>query len=314
MQTLELNAVPNINTNQAIAFLTLAETLNFTNAAAKLHTTQPNLSKLIARLEDEIQVKLFVRNKRKVSLTPAGAFLQEKVHANTVDLLTIIEDAQQISTKKQASLSIAMLGTAVLNQLPAIIKQFKSLYPSVTLHMTDYPLVNINDLLIDNSVDIAFFPEDDVKGYPELDKLVFSRDSMYLAVNKENPLCKRKTIDLEEAAGQNFIVPDVTILTDIFAKKKITPKITYEPNSTLNTILLMIKSGIGVSIFAGHLRRYISDDIVFIKLNGFENYFKIDCIWKNDYDPAVLNFIKIVKASVGGSSLSAKDQIKTSLQ
>ena len=67
-----------MTTYQIEAFITLAQTLNYTKASSLLHTTQPNLSKMIVNMEQELGVKLFVRNKRDVSLSPAGvAFLPQ---------------------------------------------------------------------------------------------------------------------------------------------------------------------------------------------------------------------------------------------
>lgn len=59
-------------------FITVAEHLNFTKAANQLYVAQSAISHQIADLEDQVGVKLFIRNKRSVQLTPAGAvFLKE---------------------------------------------------------------------------------------------------------------------------------------------------------------------------------------------------------------------------------------------
>ena len=59
-------------------FAAVAEELNFTRAANRLHTAQPSLSQQVRQLEEEIGTSLFERDTRKVQLTPAGrALLKE---------------------------------------------------------------------------------------------------------------------------------------------------------------------------------------------------------------------------------------------
>ncbi|MGG4545513.1 LysR family transcriptional regulator, partial [Bacillus velezensis] len=61
-------------------FLVLAEELNFSRAAEKLHIAQPPLSKQIKELEEEIGAKLFNRTKRHVELTNAGQVFLDKAY------------------------------------------------------------------------------------------------------------------------------------------------------------------------------------------------------------------------------------------
>jgi DNA-binding transcriptional LysR family regulator len=61
-------------------FITVAEYLNFTKAANQLYVAQSAISHQIADLEQQLGLKLFIRNKRSVQLTPAGAvFLKEAI-------------------------------------------------------------------------------------------------------------------------------------------------------------------------------------------------------------------------------------------
>ena len=59
-------------------FLTLADKLHFWKTAAKMNITQSALSRQIQALEQELDIQLFIRNKRNVKLTAAGKFLKEK--------------------------------------------------------------------------------------------------------------------------------------------------------------------------------------------------------------------------------------------
>ena len=74
------------------AFLTVAETLNFTQAASMLYISQPALSKMIATFENECGYQLFVRTNRAVSLTYEGKLLYQKLkNADQAILDAIIE-------------------------------------------------------------------------------------------------------------------------------------------------------------------------------------------------------------------------------
>ena len=67
----------NIKINQIQIFITAAECGNFTSAAQSLFVTQPMITKTIQHLERELDIVLFVRNKGKLKLTPAGRELYD---------------------------------------------------------------------------------------------------------------------------------------------------------------------------------------------------------------------------------------------
>lgn len=295
MQTNDLNQLPNISTIQVEAFLTLASTLNFTRAAETLHTTQPNLSKMIVRLEDELEVKLFVRNRRNVNLTTAGDFLKEKLSSYTKTFLDTISDTKAISIHNKPPLSIAMVGTAVLNELPIIIHQFTDKHPHVPISVTDYPLPQIEENLKDNHIDIALVPEYVIGDLSKFKSMEFLKDDMYLVTDHHNPLGQRSSVNVTDLADQTLIVPDLKLITNIFTDHHISPKI-IEESTSLNNVILKVESGLGVSLFAGHLKRFYGKNLSFVKLEGYSNYFKIYCIWKNEYNESIHNFINIVQA------------------
>src|ERR1700730_2072121 len=68
---------PRLELRQLYAFVAVAEELHFGRAAARIHVAQSPLSRIIRNVEVAAGVTLFVRNKRHVSLTPAGVVLLE---------------------------------------------------------------------------------------------------------------------------------------------------------------------------------------------------------------------------------------------
>lgn len=292
--------MPNISTSQIQAFLTLASTLNFTKAAVLLHTTQPNLSKTIVNLEDELQVKLFVRNKRSVRLTSAGEVFEKEIEKFMEQYYTAVQRTKYADCNSKSSLSIAVLGTAVLQHLPKVVAQFQEKYPDIPISIADYSLSNIEKSLRDNNADVALVPESELAGFPSFNKVQFISDDMCVVVNANNPLAQRESVRVEELADEALVIPgrdsspaDFKMISNIFKSHGITPAIVSEPNS-LNSLILMVESGMGISILAEHMKQFTTANVAFVKLEGYENFFKIACIWKNEYNDTVSDFLEIV--------------------
>nr|HQV16425.1 LysR family transcriptional regulator [Denitromonas sp.] len=78
-------------------FVAVSEELNFTRAAARLHMAQPPLSMQIRALEDELGAALFIRSKRKVSLTDAGHRLLERARRLLDDADSAVDEVRRVA-------------------------------------------------------------------------------------------------------------------------------------------------------------------------------------------------------------------------
>ena len=111
-------------------FSVLAEEKHFGRAAARLSLSQPPLSLAIRQLESEIGAKLFERDSRNVSLTPAGEALQQEA----IFLLRRAEESrllvQAISEGRGGRLRIGFSGSMLYRGLPDIISAFKTASPT----------------------------------------------------------------------------------------------------------------------------------------------------------------------------------------
>jgi DNA-binding transcriptional LysR family regulator len=84
----------NVELRQLRYFIAVAEELHFRRAAERLYVTQPALSRQVARLEREVGVQLFERNRRGVELTPAGSELLASLCQALVQLERVLADAR----------------------------------------------------------------------------------------------------------------------------------------------------------------------------------------------------------------------------
>src|ERR1700724_1962124 len=103
-------------------FNAVAEELSFSRAAIRLHVAQPSLSTQIKALEEEVGARLFERDKRHVSVTPAGKRFQERV-----------TEAGELGTIDLGYTALSMFSTA----LPHAIREFQQQHPNVLMTLRE---------------------------------------------------------------------------------------------------------------------------------------------------------------------------------
>jgi DNA-binding transcriptional LysR family regulator len=136
-------------------FSELADTLSFRDAARRLHLTQPALTRSIAALEGELGVQLFERDKRHVSLTPAG----ERLLCPARELLHGADElrrtASELVDEPGPVLRVGVFGPGLERLAPTILSAFRERHPEVTLHVAQAPCGNDISALTSGEVDVA---------------------------------------------------------------------------------------------------------------------------------------------------------------
>ncbi|OAN13756.1 LysR family transcriptional regulator [Photobacterium jeanii] len=193
-----------MDSRQLYYFVTLAEIGNFTHAAKQLHIAQPALSIAIKKLENSLELDLFHRNDRKISLTPEGETLLP--HAQRV--LQQINDAKVAMAelkgleKGEVRLGVpSMLGSYFF---PEILMGFKSRYPNLKLTMVEAGTQSIRSMLINGELDLGVIINDDVPASLEAEHLL--RSQMVAVVSKSHPLGTHRTIDFETFFAQELVM------------------------------------------------------------------------------------------------------------
>ncbi|MEZ0387959.1 MAG: LysR family transcriptional regulator, partial [Verrucomicrobium sp.] len=101
-------------------FRVVAEELNFSRAATKLHVAQSALSRTIADLEAEMEVRLLDRNTHGVALTEAGMLFLERVRQILEDTQEAVKEAKRRSRGETGTLRIGFIGTLSQSLLPRL--------------------------------------------------------------------------------------------------------------------------------------------------------------------------------------------------
>jgi len=289
-----------MTTYQIEAFITLAQTLNYTKASSLLHTTQPNLSKMIVNMEQELGVKLFVRNKRDVSLSPAGvAFLPQAERMMEI-YQKAIDDARDAEMGIQGTIKVGFLGSAMQTRLPSIVRAFREKHPKIYLELIDYTFSPLMAALIENKIDVAMLPDKELEFIPKLEKKFIYSDDMCAVVPQNHRLANRDFINIQELKHEPFIMMDPKISDrDYNLVNSICMDGGFIPNAvhlgnTLTNLLLMVACGFGVSILAKHMTHLGMNDVCFVPLKGYEGYFKMVCAWRRDANPSIPKLIEVI--------------------
>ena len=206
-----------MNLNQLRAFVAVANSLSFTLAAQDLHLTQPAVSLQVKALERSVRIRLFERRGNTLSLTEAGRALL----SSAVTMLNAEEEATRVlaelSGAQRGKLAVGANTTGGMYVVPELIAGFRERWPEVEIELHIEPAVRILERIHQNILDVGFTggPIDDQRF--DVEHLV--PDPLVLIFSPHHPFARRKSIPVQELAGQPFIVPEATSVMRILFEK-----------------------------------------------------------------------------------------------
>ncbi|WP_070967888.1 LysR family transcriptional regulator [Vibrio sonorensis] len=193
-----------MDVKQLTHFVQVAEDKNFTLAAKKLHIAQPALSISIRKFEQQLGLKLFKRDDRRIELTGEGEVLL--VHAYKV--LQQVEDAKlamdELRGLEKGEVRLgapSMLGSYFF---PEILMAFKSRYPNLKLTLVDAGTRSIREMLLQGELDIGVVVNDDISDDLETDPLINAE--MVAVVGKTHPLAGQKSLSFESFFSNELVM------------------------------------------------------------------------------------------------------------
>ncbi|MGW2169299.1 LysR family transcriptional regulator [Streptomyces sp. NPDC001705] len=145
-----------MNLRRLRAFVTVAEELHFTRAAAKLFVAQQSLSKQIAELEDQVGTSLFQRTSRSVELTSAGHVFLATAREVLARFDRGVAEARRVGLGEQATLRLGFVVGAALELTTLILSEFTGRHPEVRVELHEFGFSDPSAGLAGSSTDVAF--------------------------------------------------------------------------------------------------------------------------------------------------------------
>ncbi|MBJ9953051.1 MULTISPECIES: LysR family transcriptional regulator [unclassified Acinetobacter] len=272
---------------QLKAFLVLARTLNYANAANELCLSQSALSLSIKSLEDELGGKLFKRNTRRVDLTAEGNALipfARKLLANWEDME---RDVKQRFKLHRGTLNIASMPFATHAILPAVLNEFNKHHPNINFSIHDIPNEKIIEKVQEGifELGICFEPQHN-------DQLVFKpffNEDFLALLPKDHVLAKHKAVTWHELCSYPFITlqkPSIIrhVVEEKCAQNDLILDLKIECHQ-ISSLSHFVAFGMGVSAIPRHFQNYIDkENNLLIEIEDSEVSLPVGVIYKKDFE------------------------------
>ena len=178
-------------------FITVAQEENITKAAEILHTSQPNLSRQLADLENEIGRKLFDRGNRRIQLTEEGMFLYKRAQ-EIIELLERTEtELSSFDDLVTGDVYIGAAETHAMRMVAHQIQAIRDVYPQVLFHIFSNSTVEVTEQLDKGLLDFGIVVDPvNPKKYNHL--TLPAADTWGVLMHRDSPLAKQKTVRPED--------------------------------------------------------------------------------------------------------------------
>jgi DNA-binding transcriptional LysR family regulator len=240
----------NITLRQLQAFCTVARLGSFTKAASALHTTQPALSVQIGQLEDSLNLRLFDRTTRAVTITSVGRELLPRAERTLMELAGLIDSATGLGSKNVGRVVVAALPSVASSLLPEAIAKFSLQFPGVQVMLKDALGAEITELVRTDQVDFGISGEAPTDA--GLEFTVLGADEMVAVTPPDHPLGSMKRLTLESLVDYPLILMSRNssvrrLVDDAFAEKGRLANPVQEP-AYMATAIAMVRAGLGVAV------------------------------------------------------------------
>jgi len=254
---------------QLRTFCIVAEELNLTRAAERLHMTQPPLSRKIKTLEEELGSRLFIRSPKGLALSVTGQFLYEQAHQLFDKVEATTKTIQRMERRQKPLLSIGFVPSVFYDHLPVLVRELMR-KDEVELALAEMTTVQQVQALKSGRIDIGFgrLHIDD----PDVEQEVLFDEPLMAALPEGHSLTGTRP-SLEALARYPLILfpanprPSLAdMIQGLFNRRDVNIQVVHEANE-LQTALGLVASGVGITLVPEQVRCVQRYGISYVRLD-----------------------------------------------
>src|SRR2546430_3336262 len=185
-------------------FAAVAEELNFSRAAERLHMAQPPLSAAIRQLEQELGTQLLLRTTREVRLTDAGRMFLDGARRTLAELERATVDAQRVGAGDLGRVRVAFSWSARFQTLPAIGRAFRASHPDVALLTEEMWNARMLPALRSGAIDVAISLCPEIAS--EFSYETMRSEPIVALLTETHPLAGEHALELKALEADRFLL------------------------------------------------------------------------------------------------------------
>lgn len=254
-------------------FVAVAEELHFSNAAKRLHISQPPLSRQIQALEKKLGVQLLRRKTRTVELTlPGEVFLQD-----AREILRHLDRASSAAHRSGGGeterLRLGFISALLGSDLMEVLRSFRDRRPTCQLELLDLPAADQFSRIQNGTLDGGLIGGVPAKHSSDLKFLVWKTERWLVGLPERHPSSVKAVLSLQELRNEKWVLTSRATapafrerIDKLCTAAGFRPRVVLESDRT-QAVLAMVAAENGIGMFTETIARLIDRGVVFRPLN-----------------------------------------------
>ena len=289
--------------------VSVAHEKNFRRAATKSFVSQPALSLAIKKIENELGVLIFERNRMGIALTPVGELIVNQAEKVLEEVDKIKEISAREKTTQHTSVKLGLIYSVAPYLLPSIIPILKKNVPDISLEAEEDITINLIKKLKDGYLDAAIIALPfDIAGF---DTQILYDEPFKVLVSSKHKWSKNKEINAKQLINEKILLLDNTHCFSMQVREAcpgISDNTEVQAGTSLETIRNMVASNLGISILpkSATTKNYKNDEINILSFERPVPFRKVAMAYRQGsskklFFDSIVNLITGIKEKIIGS-------------